>query len=145
MDRDAALRQLEDVADKLARDGKAALAELTREAAAILHRDGVGHRDADVMSPDEAAKLLGIGNVGMVGRWARDGLLEGCRVGGRLRVSRRSAERLAESPLVARERAFERQLDHVLAEFDFGEEELPPSVLPHMGRVPWERRGDERP
>src|SRR5215210_7013926 len=77
MEKDAALRQLEAVADALAHDGKSVLAERTRDAVAALRRDGHGHDPSAVMSPDEAAKLLGIGNVGMIGRWARDGLLEG--------------------------------------------------------------------
>ena len=141
MDRDGALRELEGVADELRRDGRPALAERTRAAVAALRRDGLGHAEVDVLSPDDAARLLGIGNAGMIGRWSREGLLEGCRVGGRLRVSRRSVERLAESPVVARYRAWERQLDHVLAEFDFSDVELDPPVIPHAGRKPWDNGG----
>ena len=77
MDENAALRQLEDIADALAREGKRVLAARACTAVAALRRDG--HGDADVMDVDEAATLLGIGNVGMIGRWAREGLLEGCR------------------------------------------------------------------
>lgn len=145
MEKNRALRQLEAVADELARDGKLMLAERTRDAVATLRRDGLGHDDADVMGPDEAATLLGIGNAGMIGRWAREGLLEGCRVGGRLRVSRRSVERLAESPVVARYRMRERQLEHVLAEFDFSDVELDPPVIPHAGRKPWDNGGPGKP
>ena len=145
MDRDAALRQLEGVADDLARDGTAALAELTRDAVAALRRDGQGHDETDMMSSTEAATLLGIGNDGMIGRWAREGLLEGCRVGGRLRVSRRSVERLGESPVVARYRAWEREADRVLTEFDFSDVELDPPVIPHAGRKPWDSVGTAGP
>ena len=80
MEKDAALRELESLAGDLAREGKQQLAERVREAIVALRVDG--HRDAEVMSPAEAATLLGIGNDGMIGRWSREGLLEGCRVGG---------------------------------------------------------------
>ena len=135
MDRDQALKQLDAVADELVRDGKPALAERVRAAVDVFRGDG---HDTGVMTPGEAAKLLGVRNAGMVERWAQEGLLETCRVGGRLRVSRHSVERLAESPVVASERAWERQLDDVLAEFDIGDEELPPSDASSRGRAPWD-------
>lgn len=142
MEKDAALRTLEAVADALARDGHAELAERARDAVSALRRDG--HDEAGVMSPDEAAKALGVRNVGMIGRWAREGLLDGCWVGGHLRVSRRSVERMVESPVVANERAFERRFDEVMEAFDFGDDELPPSVIPHAGRAPWDRVDTDR-
>ncbi len=52
-----------------------------------------------------------------------------------------SVERFVESPVVARERAFERQLDHVLKELDFSDVELEPPVIPHAGRKPWDNGG----
>lgn len=142
MDKEAALRALDEIADCLAHDGKPDLAERARDAVAALRRNGHGH--ADAIGAAEAASLLGVRNVGMIGRWAREGRLEACYVDGRFTVSRRSVDRLAESPVVANERAFERQMDEALAPFDFGDEEIPPSVLPHTGRAPWDRVDAER-
>jgi len=138
MEREAALRQLDAVANELDRLGKAGLAERTRDAASALRADRYPHGEADVVSSSEAAALLGITNVGMIDRWAREGLLEECRVGGPLRVSRRSVERLAESPVAAGQRAWEREVDEVLTVFDFGDVELPPSEASSRGRVPWD-------
>lgn len=143
MEKETALRQLDEVADTLARDGNEQLAKLTRDSVAALRRDEYSH--SEVVSTTEAAELLGVRNVGMIGRWEREGRLEGCRVGGRLGVSRRSVERMVESPIVANERAFERNMDEVLAAFDFGDEELPPSDASSRGRAPWDDIASRRP
>ncbi len=139
MERDAALRQLDAVANELDRLGKAGLAERTRDAASALRHDRNGHIDADAMlSPAEAAEIIGIRNVGMIDRWSREGRLEGCRVGGRLCVSRRSVERLRDGPIGAGYRAHEREMDYVLSEFDAGDLELDAPVTTHAGRRPWD-------
>ena len=70
-------------------------------------------------------------------RWAREKLLEGFNVSGWIKVTRASVERLKDSPIVARERAYQRELDQVLDAFDVGDGPLPESILPHIGRAPW--------
>lgn len=92
----------------------------------------------------EAARALSVQNVGTIGRWAREGRLEGCSVGDGLRVSRRSVERMAESPVVARHRTWERELDHVLAELDFSNEELGSTSAILVNRVEPGLRGSTR-
>jgi excisionase family DNA binding protein len=92
---------------------------------------------AVLLSTEEAAEILGVRSSNTVKRLAREGLLAGFQVGGRVKVTRASVERLRGSSALARQQDYERDLAEVLDPFDAGDEPLPPSELPHMGRVPW--------
>jgi hypothetical protein len=86
----------------------------------------------------EAARLLGLRSVPMVGRWVREGLLDGFLVGGAVMVSQASVERMLTSATLAEELAYERDLDEVLEAFDAGDEPLAPSSASSSGRAPWD-------
>lgn len=128
-------RKLERVAEKLAERGQD---DLAREVDAVVSdlRRNRGLKDPDVMTTGEAAAALGVRSVFTVKRWARDGILDGFRRGGRILITRASVERLLNSPTVAKQRAAEADLE----EFDAGEEALPP--MPWLGRKPWEGNED---
>ena len=94
--------------------------------------------DPTWLTAREAAGLLGLRSVFAVRRWATEGLLEGKAENGCLAVSRASVERLAESPCVEEQRAYEQSLDEIFWPITLDEEEL--SGLTGMttrGRVPW--------
>ena len=99
----------------------------------------------ELIGTDEAAKLLGIGSASTVMAWARHKLLEGFNVGGRVKVSRRSVDRLLGSEVLAREQEYERELAEVLEAFDAGDIELPPSDVSSRGRAPWDDVVTRRP
>ena len=112
-------------------------------AAELAHTDGIAARPAreetpELIGTDEAAKLLGIRSPSTVMAWARHKLLEGFSVGGRVRVSRRSVERMLGSKVLEREQEYERELDEILEAFDAGDIELPPSDASSRGRAPWD-------
>jgi excisionase family DNA binding protein len=135
------LATLDEIADELAQRGDTQLAERTRSAVAALRSASA---PPDLVSTGEAAKLLGIRSINTVKRWAREGLLDGFRIGGRVKVTRASVERMRESSVLAREQAYERKLAKVLDAFDAGDEPLPPSKLLHGGRAPWDSVAPER-
>ena len=137
MDRAASLVQLDAVADELTRRGETDLAQKTREAVAALRSVDAA---PDLVTTGEAARLLGVRSINTVKAWVRDGLLEGSQVGGRMKVSRASIERMLESAILVRERAWEREVEEVLDAFDAGDLPLPPSDVSSMGRAPWDRR-----
>ena len=137
MDRAASLVQLDAVADELTRRGETDLAQKTREAVAALRSADAA---PDLVTTGEAARLLGVRSINTVKAWVRDGLLEGAQVGGRMKVSRASIERMLESAVLARERAWEREVEEVLDAFDAGDLPLPPSDVSSIGRAPWDRR-----
>ena len=124
-------RKLERVAEKLAERGQV---DLAREVDAVVNdlRQNNRQLDNDVMTTGEAAAALGVRSVFTVKRWAREGLLDGFRRGGRILITRASVERLLKSPKVAEQQAVEADL---LA-FDVGDEVVPTS--PWTGRKPWE-------
>ena len=136
MDRAASLVQLDAVADELSRRGETELAQKTRDAVAALRSAEDG---PDFVTTGEAARLLDIRSIDTVKSWVRDGLLDGHQVDGRVKVSRGSIERMRESAVLARERAWEREVAEVLDAFDAGDLPLPPSDISHMGRAPWDR------
>jgi hypothetical protein len=138
----SALAQLDELADDLAARGDATLAEKARLAAADVRS---ATTTPDLITPQEAAAILGISSAPMVMRWAREKLLEGFNVRGWIKVTRASVERLKDSPIVARERAYERELDEVLDAFDVGDGPLPESILPHIGRAPWDSVAVRKP
>ena len=129
------LAQLDEIADELARRGDDQLAEKARAVAADLR---AATAPPELISVEEAAKILDISSTGMVMRWARERRLEGFNVKGRVKVSRRSVEKLIGSPLVKREQEYERELDEILEAFDAGDIELPPSYASSHGRAPWD-------
>lgn len=134
----SALAQLDELADELAARGDATLAEKARSAAADVRS---ATTPVDLIAPEEAAAILGISSHFMVMRWAREKILDGYSVGGWVKVTRASVEHLKDSPLVVREQAYERALDEVLDVFDVGDGDVPESILPHIGRAPWDSVG----
>jgi len=138
----SALAQLDEIAEELARRGDDQLAEKARAAAAVLRE---ATAPPELISPDEAAKLLGIRSAPMVMRWAREHRLEGFNVRGRVKVSRRSVEKMIGSPIVARQQEHEHDLAEVLDAFDVGEGPVPESELPHIGRAPWDAVATRKP
>ncbi len=93
------------------------------------------------MSCDEAARVLGIRSLPMIRRWARERMLDEVAVHGKVRITRSSIERLLQTEAVSRQRERERELDEILAAFDVGDEELPPSDASSRGRAPWDSIG----
>jgi excisionase family DNA binding protein len=128
--------RLEDVAKRLGERGEA---ELEREVESIIaDLDRVKTPPSGFMTTGEAARELGVRSVFTVKRWAREGLLEGFRRGGRILITRESVERLARGPRVADERARDARLVSDLEAFDVGDELAPPTPWP--GRKPWVTR-----
>ena len=155
MDRKSALRQLDQIAQELAAAGQASLAERMRDAASAL-RNGSAAQDhdrqpltaangvspaGDLVSPEQAAALLGVRSAPVMMRWAREGILKGVHEGGKVWIERGSVERLIDSDLVLREQEHERELAEILDAFDAGDEELEPSASSSVGRKPWDSVG----
>lgn len=130
----ASLAQLEELADELAQRGETRLADRARAAVAELRASTTA---PELIGTGEAAALLGIRSINTVKRWVREGRLEGFQVGGRVKISRGSVERLRSSAALQRRQAYERDLTDVLDAVDAGDEPAPRSELPHAGRAPW--------
>src|SRR4051812_23016938 len=114
------LDRLDQLACELERRGEAAIAgQIAREVAAVRAATAT----PKLMSLAEAAEALGTHSI-TIASWARDGKLEGYRRDGRIVVTARSVAAMAESPLVAREHAREREFEEALAPFSLrdGEE-----------------------
>ncbi len=123
---------------ELAAELRSVLASLKVEASAPAE---------DLLSTGEAAGILGVRSINTVKRWAREGLVEGFRVGGRVKVTRRSVEALRDQPVTKDQQAFERRLDEVLAPFDVSPEEaaaLADESMTGIGAVPWSRVPSQR-
>lgn len=133
-DVDAGLAELDRVVRELDSRGDTELAGRARAAVASVR---AATAPADLVTTGEAAALLGVRSINTVKRWARDGMLDGFQVGGRVKVTRASVEQLLASATVGQQRAYERDLAEVLDAFDAGDDALPPSELPHIGRAPW--------
>src|SRR4051794_16528320 len=90
------LAQLDELAAELARRGETELAEKARAATADLRSATATPTDTarELMSTRNAAHMLGIGSSSTVVRWAREGLLEGFKVGAEVKASRTSVERM---------------------------------------------------
>ena len=131
------LEKLEQLARELEQRGEATIArQIAREVVSLREQTS----PPKLMTPDEAAEALGVRSANMIRRWARDGKLEGYRQDGRIVVSARSVAGMSESPLVARERAREREFDEAMAPFCLrDDEELDPEDLRStwIGRKPW--------
>ena len=96
-----------------------------------------------LITTGQAARRLGIRSVNTIKRWAREGLLEGFRRGGRVLISERSVRKVANHPTLDGQRAFEHELDEALAPFDAGDEPVPATGQAWVGRKPWDH-GVER-
>ena len=131
----SALAQLDEIAEELTRRGDDQLAEKARAAVCTLRE---ATAPPELIGTEEAAKLLGIRSAPMVMRWARERRLEGFNVGGRVKVSRRSVEKMVGSPIVRHQQESERELAEILDAFDAGDMELPPSYASSAGRAPWD-------
>jgi hypothetical protein len=95
----------------------------------------------EMMSTGEAAEILGIKSVNTIKRWVRLGLLEGFRRGGRVVVSKRSVQQMADMPAVRWEKDFDRRMEDA-ADFGANEDELTQDSAASMvwsGRKPWEQ------
>ena len=129
-----AAQELEALTRDLRSQGASDVAERVQHALDLLRDPG------ELITTGQAAEQLGIRSTNTVKRWARQGLLEGFRRGGRVMVSQRSVQAMLAKPEIAREQSFEQELADVLDIFDAGDEPLPPSGMAHAGRKPWEQR-----
>jgi hypothetical protein len=78
----------------------------------------------DLVTAQEAAKLLGIRSSDMVLRWAREGILAFQVVDGHPRITRESIKKLANTRIVRDQRKIEVDLSKALAPFDATDEDL---------------------
>jgi excisionase family DNA binding protein len=135
------LEKLEQLAQELEERGETSVAKrIAQEVTALRAQTSL----PKLMTTGEAAEALGIRSINTIKRWAQDGKLEGYRRGGRVLVSARSVAAMAESPLVAREHTFERDLEDAYAPFGFDEAEVPDFGDTWVGRKPWAARESAR-
>lgn len=133
--------KLEGISRKLEEQGNEDLAQEIKEVVGLLRRPSEAiEPPGGVITTGEAARMLGVRSINTVKRWAKEGLLEGFRRGGRIVISRRSVERMLQSPEVAEQRALESDLSASLEPLATEEEVL--SVLPWAGHKPWARDAD---
>ncbi len=136
LDESEALRALDEVRKYLIAEGRSDLVEKVADVITTLQPDRrppVG----ELLSTGEAAALLGVRSINTVKRWAGDGILDGYRVGGRVKVTQSSVEKLLKSPIAKRQRRYEHDLAAALDPFDGGAEPPPPTGRAHQGRKPW--------
>lgn len=132
--------ELQSVCSFLDQSGQAGLAEVVNQTIATLRAQGpVKTPPGGVMTTGEAARTLGVRSVNTVKRWVQERQLEGFRLGGRVLVSRRSVERMADKAVVQQQRQWEQRVDAALAPFDLDDAE-PPDTAPSTweGLKPWE-------
>jgi hypothetical protein len=134
---EAIARDLKQLAVRAREPDQGQVAQELNAAIAALQQLTPPEADEGLMTTGEARQMLGIRSVNTIKRWAREGLLEGHRRGGRVLVSRRSVEALRQSPTLAAERASEADLDAALAPFDVGAEPVEPLGWTTQGRKPW--------
>jgi excisionase family DNA binding protein len=130
------LEKLEQLAHELNERGESSVAKRIEHEVAVLRAQSSPPK---LMTTGEAAEALGVRSINTIKRWAQDGKLEGYRRGGRVLVSAQSVAAMAESPLIAREQAFERELDEAHAPFDFSGTDVP-----ELGAT-WEAEALEAP
>ena len=135
------LSKLEQLAQELEQRGETSAAERIGQEVAVLRAETAPPK---LMTTGEAAEALGIRSINTIKRWAQDGKLEGYRRGGRVLVSARSVEAMAESSLISRQRDIEREFDEALAPFEFGDGEVPELGMTSSGRKPWEHDAPAR-
>jgi hypothetical protein len=138
------LDRLEQLAHELERRGEASIAkQITREVDTLRAETA----PPKLMSLAEAAERLGLPSTTTIAHWARTGHLERYRRDGQYLVTARSVAAMAESPVLARELARERELEAALAPFSLREgEELDPEEFSAVwaGRKPWESNDPSR-
>jgi hypothetical protein len=128
------LDKLEQLAHELERRGEASIAkQITREVATLRTETA----PPELMTLDDATRALGLTSSVIVSHWARIGKLERYRQNGQVLVTARSVAALAESPIVARQIEWERELEEALAPFTF--DDIDPSEFGDtwVGRKPW--------
>lgn len=135
------LEKLEQLAHELEGRGEKSVAKRIEHEVAVLRAQASPPK---LMTTGEAAEALGVRSINTIKRWAQDGKLEGYRRGGRVLVSARSVAAMAEGPLVAREQAFERELDEAHAPFGFDGAETPELGATWEGRKPWKAHDPAR-
>lgn len=148
---EVAVRKLERIGAQLRESGVAELAEELDRVIEHLRElqpttDVPGSNREILLTTGEAAEMLGIRSLNTIKKWAIDGLLDGCRRGGRIMITQASVERLLQKPLVSRERSHEAAEEEAWEPFDIGNRHPLPAE-PWSGRKPWEARsthaGDE--
>src|SRR4051794_964285 len=99
------IRQLEEVRDHLLPTGEA---DVIRKLSAVLDqlREEKAKQD-DLLTTSEAARALGVRSINTVKRWAREGLLDGRHIGGQVKVTRESVDKLLGTSLVEGQQKFE--------------------------------------
>ncbi|MBI4492307.1 MAG: helix-turn-helix domain-containing protein [Chloroflexi bacterium] len=137
-----AAKKLEQVAQRLQQRGEAELAREVDEVIVALRKQVVGEPTGALMTTGEAAEALGVRSVNTIKRWAREGILEGYRRGGRVMVTRESVTRMLLNPALDEQKEQEACLAEDLDPFDVGERRVPPTRWP--GRKPWERNAGSR-
>lgn len=132
--------ELDAIARELTSAGRQQLASrLARAAGRVRGRAPLGDT-GPLLTTGEAAAALGVRSVNTVKRWVQDGLLEGCRRGGRILITERSVRRMVDSAPVQGQRVFEGEIDQVHAAFGLEEAGTPaPATAAWSGRKPWER------
>jgi hypothetical protein len=136
LDDSDAIRALDEVRSFLIAEGKSDLVEKLADVITTLHPPLP--QAGDLLSTHEAAAILGVRSINTIKRWASDGILDGYRVDGRIKVTPESVEKLQTSPIARRLRVCESALGAALAPFDGGDEPLPPTGSAHVGRKPWD-------
>jgi excisionase family DNA binding protein len=132
--------------EKVRKRGDAELADELRSVLASLKVEASAPAE-DLLSTGEAAGILGVRSINTVKRWAREGLLEGFRVGGRVKISRQSVAAFRDHPVTKEQQAFERRVDEVMAPFDVSAEEareIADESMTGLGAVPWDRVAAQR-
>jgi excisionase family DNA binding protein len=137
LDTREAVRALDEVRSYLIAEGKSDLVAKVADIIASLEPSRQPPAGG-LLSTSEAAALLGVRSINTIKRWAGDGLLEGHRLGGRIKVTRSSVEALLKSPIADRQRTYEHDLAGALEPFDAGDDPLPPTGRAHAGRKPWD-------
>lgn len=87
-----------------------------------------------------AAAALGVRSINTIKKWVKEGRLEGVPRGGRTMITARSVNRLRESPEISEWVKFQKELDEAFDPFMAPDEEEVSSVLPWVGRKPWDKK-----
>jgi hypothetical protein len=79
---------------------------------------------AELVTAQEAARMLGVNSVSPVWTWVGEGKLEFRPADGWVKITRRSVEKLLADPVLQQQREYEAELGRVLAPFDATDEDL---------------------
>jgi len=130
------IRQLEEVRDHLLPTGDVAVIQKLTTVLDRLREETT--EDDDLLTTTEAARLLSVRSINTVKRWAREGLLDGRHIGGRVKVTRASVDKLLGTPFVEGQQRFERDLHEAFDPFDPGDERAADLDAALAGRDPWD-------